>query len=151
MKVKSDSHSQLPQSKILLLESISANRTIGAYNAQAILSTYYGHNFPLIVETASGLEYREKAEDEKELNLHLTTLVPNPTNNSVIISTNIKSKFISSVSILSLDGRELMKSSFKGIHSTENIDVSQLNPGIFIIKLETNSGLNPELIKLIKE
>ncbi len=69
MKVKFDSHSQLPQSKILLLESILTNRTIGAYNAQAILSAYYGYNFPLIVETASGLEYREKAEDKKEMQM----------------------------------------------------------------------------------
>lgn len=103
------------------------------------------------METASGLEYREKAEDKKELNHHLTTLVPNPTNNSVVISTNIKSKFINSVSILSLDGRELMKSSFRGVKSTEVIDVSLLNPGIYIVKIETNSGLNTELIKLIKE
>ncbi|NOT37899.1 MAG: T9SS type A sorting domain-containing protein [Saprospiraceae bacterium] len=102
-----------------------------------------------IVETESGLEYRQKVNDKQDLNL--TSIIPNPTNNSMIISTNIKSKFITSVSILSLDGRELMKSSFRGIHSTENINVSQLNPGIYMVKIETNSGLNPELIKLIKE
>ncbi len=77
--------------------------------------------------TAAGIE-----NNKKLINF---SLAPNPAASFVMIE-GLDSKYISGISIFSIDGK-LMKTIQQ---SQLNIDIADLNAGIYIVKIETNNG-----------
>lgn len=63
------------------------------------------------------------------------TMFPNPANNSIAISLNEQTK--GTVSVFNNLGEMVMKLPFNG----QSIDISKLEPGIYLLRLETNQNL----------
>lgn len=108
------------------------------FNAEAY---FYSHSIYLAYATKDGIGCREDNDptplsiSSKELNAQNQILVyPNPSKDLITIKTNNDSKF--NISIIDIAGRKL--GSYFQIASGQNIDVSSLSPGTYILELELN-------------
>lgn len=79
--------------------------------------------------------------DEVKNTDHQILLFPNPANKNIRIELKgIDSSEISTLIILNQEGKEVMSIDLSSIHNQNNIDVSTLNPGTYILKVLTKNS-----------
>jgi hypothetical protein len=69
-------------------------------------------------------------------------IIPNPTKNSILIKLNDESERIKSVRVYNITGQRVLEKSFHGKRIQENLNVSSLKNGTFIINVKTRNGRN---------
>ncbi|MDG4715421.1 BspA family leucine-rich repeat surface protein [Winogradskyella marincola] len=106
-----------------------------------IAAIYFDFNEPIITNMVSTTVVENLGIDEYESNL--VSIYPNPFNN--VIYLNSKNGIeVNVIEIIDLQGKVLIKSS----NETDKIKTDQLSSGVYILSLETNSGiLNSRIIK----
>ncbi len=124
--------------KIKTLPSLTLNSTIS--NTAEI---YFDFNFPIITNTETStfeiILSNENFTFENELILH-----PNPTKNMLSL-TSVNGILIQDVEIYNLQGQKVMEIR----NASQNLDVSRLQAGTYLIKVFTNEGSSNA--KFIKE
>jgi len=123
--------------KIKTLPTLTLNSTIS--NTAEI---YFDFNFPIITNTETStfeiILSNENFTFENELILH-----PNPAKN-ILLLTSINGILIQDVEIYNLQGQKVMEIR----NASENLDVSRLSSGTYLIKVFTNEGSsNAKFIK----
>lgn len=106
-----------------------------------IAAIYFDFNEPIITNMVSTTVVENLGIDEYESNL--VSIYPNPFND--VIYLNSKNGIeVNVIEIIDLQGKVLIKSS----NITDKIKTDQLSSGVYILSLETNSGiLNSKIIK----
>ena len=69
-------------------------------------------------------------------------IIPNPTKNSILIKLNDESDRIKSARVYNITGQRVLEKSFHGKRIQENLNVSSLKNGTFIINVKTRNGRN---------
>ena len=123
--------------KIKTLPTLTLNSTIS--NTAEI---YFDFNFPIITNTETStfeiILSNENFSFENELILH-----PNPAKN-VLSLTSVNGILIQDVEIYNLQGQKVMEIR----NASQNLDVSRLQAGTYLIKVFTNQGSsNAKFIK----
>jgi len=106
-----------------------------------IAAIYFDFNEPIITNMVSTTVVENLGIDEYESNL--VSIYPNPFND--VIYLNSKNGIeVNVIQIIDLQGKVLIKNS----NETDKIKTDQLSSGVYILSLETNSGiLNSRIIK----
>ncbi|MCC7026228.1 MAG: hypothetical protein IT265_04690 [Saprospiraceae bacterium] len=101
------SMTNLSESAIASLESITDNRTLGAYSAQALLTAFYDHQYPIVLETEDGLQYRSNSEPDKDqiVKDSYMSIDPSPIDDICMIKFGLIEKLINAkIRIYSIEG-----------------------------------------------
>ena len=142
---------ELSEASRISLLSIAENRTQGGYAAQAILSFYYGEEYPLIIETdentASQNNQLKKIEHENTIQTTQMIVLEDR------IQIDLENKYVDQnlvLDIINFD-RKLIKSLdlLQGKKQYE-FSISTLNPGNYIAILKDNQKLVSKSIILKK-
>jgi hypothetical protein len=67
-------------------------------------------------------------------------IIPNPTKNSILIKLNDESDRIKSVRVYNITGQRVLEKSFHGKRIQENLTVSSLKNGVYILTVTTKEG-----------
>lgn len=142
---------ELLTAEIDTLQLLSENRTLGAYQAQAILTGLYGYNFPALVETDSSLVERSQKKNNgilvKETVLKIQ---PNPVSDYLMIEIPTFNDFRErSLLLTSIDGKILLKIALKIGQTQMSLDLSSLPQGLYSLHLVDSSKIYPPQ-KLVK-
>ncbi|MBL0237160.1 MAG: hypothetical protein IPQ02_11230 [Saprospiraceae bacterium] len=90
------------------------NHSSDNFHAQAILTAYYDHQYPIVLETQDGLQYRSNSELRKDqiITKSLLSIDPSPINDVCIIKLRINDKLINAkLKVYALDGKLLANTS----------------------------------------
>jgi len=93
------------------------------------------------------LNTEEIETDNSSSNLQI---IPNPTKNSILIKLNDESDRIKSVRVYNITGQRVLEKSFHGKRIQENLNVSSLKNGVYILTVTTKDGKTMKG-KVIKE
>jgi len=142
---------ELLTSEIDTLEVLSENRTLGAYQAQAILMGLYGYNFPALVETDSSLVERSQKKINGILDKETVLRIqPNPVSDLLMIEIPTFNNFRErSLLLTSIDGKILLKIALKIGQTQIKLDLSSLAQGVYSLHLVDSSKIFPPQ-KLVK-
>ena len=67
-------------------------------------------------------------------------IIPNPTKNSILIKLNDESDRIKTVRVYNITGQRVLEKSFHGKRIQENLNVSSLKNGVYILTVTTKEG-----------
>lgn len=116
--------------------------TVGDFITGNEASIFFDFNLPIITNAVETEIVDQLNVNEFNLNT-LISIYPNPTND--ILNIKVKDDLIvEEVKLINLLGRELLSSK----HNLENINLSNLSSGVYLIKLKTNLGtIQSKIIK----
>jgi len=75
-------------------------------------------------------------------------LYPNPAVNSTIIVQTINDESLQNIEIFDMLGRTINKINFEGNTQYTSVNVSNLNAGLYIVKIETNTGIGTQKLMI---
>ena len=147
-RLEANNNYVLNEDEKAILESAAKTKNgITAY-AQAILFALENVEYDLNVE----LIYPSEARKQNPATLALSNkliLTPNPTNNLLNISFNFNEEIINQLEIVNVLGEQVfVKNNIT--NSTININVADLNSGIYFVNMLNNNGSIIATEKLIK-
>lgn len=133
---------QLNATELTTVRSIATTTSLVAYNAQALLSTWYGEHHPIEIEINSGVIERYMVEDAQKAELKL---FPNPAGTNTTFSSNLP---MLTITIYDVNGKQIANYNLNGETYLYNIDIAQLNAGIYLATVLCQGG-NPINARLV--
>ncbi|MEO6189756.1 MAG: T9SS type A sorting domain-containing protein [Saprospiraceae bacterium] len=132
--------SDLPETQLNSLESLEEGRSLGAYQAQALLSQYYSRSYPLIIENESELEFRSRNNLQTGgLNDDLIIL-PNPVEEEMTVRLSNLHLGIKEISVITSAGIILIQRKLDGRSNSINLRIDQLDPGLYLIQIKDQNN-----------
>ena len=113
-----------------------------AYEARAILSSYFGHTAFLDIDNACASFKNRNVDDEEEIEI---TVFPNPSNGVFKISFGNESIEGAMIEISDVSGKSIVT-----LRNTDEVDLSNYGNGIYFIKMTLSDGtvFNQKLLLL---
>jgi len=120
------------------------NHSSDNFHAQAILTAYYDHQYPIVWETEDGLQYRSKLESLDTFKLQKSLILINPN----LIEDECKIEVImneqlanASIQIIGTDGKILKELAIKELINQLNINSKEWPRNLFIVNLINNGKI----------
>lgn len=108
-------------------QAISSLQGISPFNSTVIGTIVFNQ------KRLSTEDFTSEKENDK------ITIAPNPSNGNVSVLTS-KSSTIEEIQIYNVLGKQVRRYNFKQSNANINLDLTQLNSGIYLVRLLTNSG-----------
>lgn len=118
------------------------NITLFSNNTIAIPQQYYGKEYLQILETENGIEYRNNKKEREGIKALKMTVYPNPVIDLLkvfVYSIPLSRNF--SISIRTIDGKEVSNTNILSGESMREIDVKNLNGGVYSIILKDGNEI----------
>ena len=120
------------------------NHSSDNFHAQAILTAYYDHQYPIVWETEDGLQYRSKLESLDTFKLQKSLILINPN----LIEDECKIEVImneqlanASIQIIGIDGKILNELAIRETISQHKINSKEWPRNLFIVNLINNGKI----------
>lgn len=130
---------QISNSQKTILMSIAQNRSYAGFLAQAILSNYFGMDFPIVYEYYTSNAQLFKEASTSDINVANKLVVyPNPVEENVTLQLP-QGNYMVEVNIISLDGR--LVSNFK-VNSVSQLTIDKLDltQGMYLLSVRDIQG-----------
>ncbi|MBK8846361.1 MAG: T9SS type A sorting domain-containing protein [Bacteroidetes bacterium] len=135
---------QLNASELITVRSVAITNTLAAYNAQALLGTWYNENNPILIEIGNGVIERHLSETNNQSGL---ILFPNPS--GINVTVNAKSPMLT-ITVYDVSGQQVANYQLQESPNQFTMDVTQLKQGVYIARVlcENGNRINARIVVL---